>query len=440
MMIWMQALLVLLLILFNGVLSMAELAVVSSSKPRLKLLADRGSRGARAALALAEDTASFLSTIQIGITLIGVLAGAVGGATLAEGIGALLDRLPAVAPHGETVAMVLVVMVITLLSIVVGELVPKQLALRQPERIAVTVAPALRWLLRVARPAVRVLDVASGFMLRLAGGASNQSPSITEEEVRAAIHEGAEAGVLKQFEKEMLSGVMRLADRRAELIMTAREDLATVNLDHTTAEIWAAVAATRHTRLIAERGSPPQVVGMLQAKDLLALQLAGGEPDFAGILCQPPRVGLDLPATEALQLLRTTSAHLLLVVDDSDEVAGIVTVADVLKAIIGELGEANPEAPTMRQQEPGVWIIDGSMLIDVVSDRLGLVSLPAERSFDSLAGFLLWQLERLPEEGEQVVFDGHRFEVIDMDGPRIDKVLVRREPDDPATDDELAGG
>jgi len=440
MVIWLQALMVLLLILLNGVLSMAELAVVSSSKPRLKLLADRGSRGARAALALAEDTTSFLSTIQIGITLIGVLAGAVGGATLAEGIGAVLDRFPAVAPHGEAVAMVLVVMAITLLSIVVGELVPKQLALRQPERIAVTVAPALRWLLRVARPAVRVLDVASGFMLRMAGGSENASPTITEEEVRAAIHEGAEAGVLKQFEKEMLSGVMRLADRRAELIMTACEDLATVNLDLSTAEIWAAVAATRHTRLIALRGVPGTVVGVLQAKDLLALQLAGGEPDFASVLCQPPRVGLDLPATEALQLLRKTSAHLLLVVDDADEVAGIVTVADVLKAIIGDLGEENPAEPTMRQREPGVWIIDGSMLIDVVSDRLSLVSLPAERSFDSLAGFLLWQLERLPVEGEEVVFDGHVFEVLDMDGPRIDKVLARRQAQAHAADDELAGG
>lgn len=336
--------------------------------------------------------------------------------------------------------MVLVVMVITLLSIVVGELVPKQLALRQPERIAVRVAPALRWLLRVARPAVRILDMASGFMLRLAGGSGSPSPSITEEEVRAAIHEGAEAGVLKQFEKEMLSGVMRLADRRAELIMTAREDLATVNLDRSSAEIWAAVAATRHTRLIAERGVPPRVAGMLQAKDLLALQLAGGAPDFEGILCQPPRVGLDLPATEALQLLRNNSAHLLLVVDESDEVAGIVTVADVLKAIIGDLGEVGPEQPTMREQEPGVWLIDGSMLIDVVSDRLGLVSVPAERSFDSLAGFLLWQLERLPTEGEQVVFDGHLFEVIDMDGPRIDKVLVRRQPENHPADDELAGG
>ena len=233
---------------------------------------------------------------------------------------------------------------------------------------------------------------------------------------------------------------MRLADRRAELIMTAREDLATVNLDLATTEIWTAVAATRHTRLIALRGAPPTVVGVLQAKDLLALQLAGGEPDFGSVLCEPPRVGLDLPATEALQLLRNTSAHLLLVVDEADELAGIVTVADVLKAIIGDLGEANPAEPTMRQREHGAWIIDGSMLIDVVSDRLGLVSLPADRSFDSLAGFLLWQLERLPHEGEQVVFDGHLFEVIDMDGPRIDKVLVRRQPEDHSADDELAGG
>ena len=440
MVIWFQALTVFLLIVVNGMLAMAELAVVSSSKPRLKLLADRGSRGARIALALAEDTTSFLSTIQVGITLIGVLAGAVGGATLAEEIGGILDRVPRIAPHGEAVAMTLVVMAITLLSIVIGELVPKQLALRQPERIAVAVAPALRWLLRVARPAVRILDVASGFVLRLAGAGDSSSQAITEEEVRAAIHEGAQAGVLKQFEKEMLSGVMRLADRRAELIMTAREDLATVSLDASPEDIWQAVEATSHTRIIAERGAPPRVVGVLQAKDLLSQKLGAGPVDFDRILCQPPRVGLDLPATEALQLIRNTSAHLLLVVDDADEVAGIVTITDVLKAILGDLGEFDPEEPTMRARDDASWLIDGTMLIDIVSDRLGLVSLPVDRSFDSLAGFLLWQFERLPEEGERIQFDGHLFEVIDMDGPRIDKVLVTRLPDSHAEGDELAGG
>ena len=440
MVIWFQALTVFLLIVLNGMLAMAELAVVSSSKPRLKLLADRGSRGARIALALAEDTTSFLSTIQVGITLIGVLAGAVGGATLAEEIGGILDRVPWIAPHGEAVAMTLVVMAITLLSIVIGELVPKQLALRQPERIAVAVAPALRWLLRVARPAVRILDVASAFVLRLAGAGDSSSQAITEEEVRAAIHEGAQAGVLKQFEKEMLSGVMRLADRRAELIMTAREDLATVSLDASPEDIWQAVEATNHTRIIAERGAPPRVVGVLQAKDLLSQKLGAGPVDFDRILCQPPRVGLDLPATEALQLIRNTSAHLLLVVDDADEVAGIVTITDVLKAILGDLGEFDPEEPTMRARDDASWLIDGTMLIDIVSDRLGLVSLPVDRSFDSLAGFLLWQFERLPEEGERIQFDGHLFEVIDMDGPRIDKVLVTRLPDSHAEGDELAGG
>ncbi len=441
MIIWLQAAAVFLLIVLNGLLSMAEMAVVSSSKPRLKLLADRGSRGARVALELAEDPASFLSTVQIGITLIGVLAGAVGGATLAEGIGALLNHhLPAIKPHGEAVAMVIVVVCITLLSIVVGELVPKQLALRKPERTAVIMAPALSWLLRTARPAVQVLDVASGFLLRLCGAGDSAQPSITEAEVRAAIHEGAQAGVLNKMEKEMLSGVMRLADRRAELIMTARADLAVVNLDASTDEIWQGISATRHTRLIAVRGEPPQVLGVLQVKDLLGLKLRGGDIDFDAILCQPPRVGLNLPATEALQQLRATTAHLLFVEDETGAVAGIVTIVDVMKAIIGELEGGDPAAPTMRARDESSWLIDGGMLIDLVSDRLGLVSLPAQRSFDSLAGFLLWQLERLPEEGEKVYFDGHVFEVIDMDGPRIDKVIVTRQPDGLGRDNELAGG
>lgn len=439
-MIWLQAGVVVLLIVLNGMLSMSELAVVSSSKPRLKLLADRGSRGARVALGLIEDPGSFLSTVQIGITLIGVLTGAVGGATLAAGVGEILNHYAWIAPRGEAAAMALVVVSITLLSIVIGELVPKQLALRDPERIAVIVAPVLRWLLRLARPAVRMLNVASRFVLRLAGTMGNNSPSITEEEVRAAINEGARAGVLKQIEKEMLSGVMRLADRRVELIMTELDALRVVDLALPSAAVWRAVAATQHTRLIAVRGDPRHVVGLLQTRDLLGLRLQERDEDFASILFHPPRVGLDLPATEALERLRNTTAHMLFVVDEFDQVAGIVTVADILKAIIGDLGEANPATPTMCVREAGSWLIDGGMLIDVVSDRLGLVSLPAERNFDSLAGFLLWRLERLPEEGERVRLDGYEFEVVDMDGPRIDKVMVTRLPVAVGLDDDLAGG
>lgn len=439
-MIWLQAAAVFLLIVLNGMLSMSELAVVSSSKPRLKLLADRGSRGARVALGLIDDPGSFLSTVQIGITLIGVLTGAVGGATLAGGVGAMLNQYAWIAPRGEAVAMALVVVIITLLSIVIGELVPKQLALRNPERIAVIVAPPLRWLLQIARPAVQLLDVASRFMLKLAGSVGNNSPSITEEEVRAAIDEGARAGVLKQIEREMLSGVMRLADRRVELIMTELDALTVVDLALPSAAVWRAVAASQHTRLIAVRGDPHHVVGLLQTRDLLGLRLRDEFDDIAAILFHPPRVGLDLPATEALDRLRNTTAHMLFVVDQFDRVAGIVTVADILKAIIGDLGEVDAATPTMFARDAASWLIDGGMLIDVVSDRLGLVSLPSERNFDSLAGFLLWRLERLPEEGERVRLDGYEFEVVDMDGPRIDKVLVTRLPETIGMDDDLAGG
>ena len=437
-MIWLQALAVFLLIVLNGALAMAEMAVVSANRTRLKLMADRGSRGARIALALAEDTTSFLSTVQVGITLIGVLAGAVGGATLAEGLGAILDRIPWVAPHGETVAMAFVVMVITLVSIVVGELVPKQLALRDPERLAAVMAPVLRWVLRVARPAVRLLDIGSGLLLRLLGVSGEQDSAITEAEVRAAIHEGARAGVLKELEKEMLSGVMRLADRRAELLMTALEDLVTVDLGQSAEVVWQQLAEAPHTRLVALRDG--EVVGVLQTRDALALVLQDRRAAIGEALSHPPRVALDLPATEAMELLRTTAAHMLFVVDAEDAVVGIVTLADIVKAIVGDLAGTRGEAPTVVARADGSWLIDGGALIDLVADRLGLATLPAERSFDSVAGFLLWQFERFPEEGESLQFEGYQFEVIDMDGPRIDKVLVTRVIDPTAPDDELAGG
>ena len=437
-MIWLQALAVFLLIVLNGALSMAEMAVVSANRTRLKLMADRGSRGARIALALAEDTASFLSTVQVGITLIGVLAGAVGGATLAEGLGGRLDEFPLIAPHGETVAMALVVMVITLVSIVVGELVPKQLALRDPERLAATMAPVLRWVLRMARPAVRLLDIGSAVLLRLLGVQGEQDNAITEAEVRAAIHAGARAGVLKEMEKEMLSGVMRLADRRAELLMTALEDLVTVDLEQPAETVWQQLAEARHTRLVAVRGE--SVVGVLQTRDALALVLRDRRAAIAGALSHPPRVALDLPATEAMELLRSSSAHMLFVVDEDDAVVGIVTLADIVKAIVGDLAGTGDEAPEMVARADGSWLIDGGALIDLVADRLGLATLPEERGFDSVAGFLLWQFERFPEEGEHLQFEGYQFEVIDMDGPRIDKVLVTRVIDPTEPDDELAGG
>lgn len=439
-MIWLQVGVVLLLIVINGALAMAEMSVVSSNRHRLKLLADRGSRGARIALALAEDPGRFLSTVQIGITLVGVLAGAFGGATLSGPLAAALDRVPAIAPYGEVVAMFVVVVGITFLSIVAGELVPKQLALRNPEPLAAAVALPMSWLLRVSGPAVTILQFSSQRVLALFGEHAAEAKGITEEEVKAVIHEGARAGVLKDLEKEMLSGVMRLADRRAELIMTEREHFATVDLDAPAAAIWTQIRATSHTRVVAVRGRPPRVVGVLEKGALLARLLDGQAADFAEALALPRRIGPTQPATAVLDALREDGAHMLFVADERDRVIGLITAADILHTIVPGFADRGADEGTIVRRDEGEWLVDGDLLVDELVDRLGFLTLPDDRSFDSVAGFMLWHLEHLPVEGEQVRADGFLFEVLDMDGPRIDKVLVRRLGVEASLEDALDSG
>ena len=439
-MMWVEIGVVLLLILFNGALAMAEMSVVSSNRHRLKLLADRGSRGARVALALAENPARFLSSVQIGITLVGVLAGAFGGATLSEHLAAALNALPFIDPYGEVAAMLIVVVGITFLSIVVGELVPKQLALRQPEKIASAVALPMRWFIRIVGPAVTVLQLASQGVLSLVGEHAGETQGITEEEVKAVIHEGARAGVLKDLEREMLSGVMRLADRRAELIMTEREHFVTVDLDEDPAAIWQHLRTTVHTRVIAVRGQPARVLGLLETRDVLARVLEGGQVDFEQLLVQPPRIPPGMSATALLEGLRDSRTHMLFVVDERDEVIGLITATDILNTIVPGFGARGEDEGAIMLRGEGEWLVDGDLLIDVLVDHLGFITLPADRSFDSVAGFVLWHLERLPVEGEQLRADGYLFEVLDMDGPRIDKVLVTRLDAGAALDDALDSG
>lgn len=439
-MMWFEIIIVLLLIIFNGALAMAELAVVSSNKHRLKMLADRGSRGGKIALALAEDPARFLSTVQIGITLVGVLAGAFGGATLSEQLGVTLDRFEFINPYGPLVAMLIVVVGITFLSIVIGELVPKQLALRNPERIAATMALPMSWILRLAWPAVKILEVASNAVLHLIGKQTSATQGITEEEVKAVIHEGARAGVLKNVERDMLSGVMRLADRRAELIMTEREHFTAVDLEAPSEQIWLHMRQTTHTRVIAVRGEASNVVGLLETREVLARLIEGGTVDFDQLLSQPPRIRPDLPATEALEILRTASSHMLFVVDAEDEVIGVVTALDILNAIVPGFGARSADEGTIVTRSENSWLVDGDLLIDVLADHLGLISVPKDRSFDSVAGFMLWHLEHLPVEGEVARIESYLFEVVDMDGPRIDKVLVTRLADSTVLDDALDSG
>ena len=420
-----ELLVILLLVMLNGILAMSELAVVSSRKSRLKVLADAGHRGAAVALDLVENPGRFLSTVQIGITLVGILAGAFGGATISEQLAANLDSYPQIVPFGEPIAIGVVVMGITYLSLILGELVPKQLALKNPERLASAMARPMIFLGKIAAPMVYFLELSSRLVLRLLGAQRTSDQTLTEEEIKAVVAEGVSAGTLKPEEKEMISGVMRLADWRVLAIMTPRSEVVYLDLDEGEDAIRRTLQESHFSRLLVARGGINRVLGIVQAKDLLNQTMAGGALDIESALCQPIIVHRDMLALQVLEIFRVSPIRLALVLDDSGAVDGIVTAADFLKAIVGGLAEADGSGDREAiQREDGSWLIDGDLNIDILKDLLGLREVPAERDFHTVAGLILWQIERVPAVGEHIDYGGYRFEVVDMDGRKIDKVLA----------------
>lgn len=416
-----------LLILFNGLLAMSELAVVSSRRARLKALLRRRARGARAALDLLDRPGRFLSTIQIGITLVGVLAGAFGGATFSEPLAGHLERLGLGAGTARETAFALVVTAITYLSLIVGELVPKQIALRDPETIARLVAPAMKLLARLARPLVWLLDLSSALVLRIVQARSPTAPAVTDDEIRALITEAASAGVVEPEEREMIAGVMRLADRGVRAIMTPRQSVDWIDLDAAPERIRAALRASVHSRLVAARGSIDNHVGLVTAKRLVDSLLDGAALDVAAQVEEALVIPDSIDALDAMEKLRASRQHAALVVDEFGSFQGIVTTTDLLSAIAGEFhrDEATPAVQALLRREDGSWLVDGALGVDELAEHIGL-HLPADRDYETAAGLVLNQLGRLPELGETTTLDGWQFEVVDLDGRRIDRLVVRR--------------
>ena len=417
---------VLALVLLNGYFAMSELAVVSARPARLDALARKGGRGARLALALARDPGRMLSTVQIGITLIGIVAGAFGGATLAEPMDDALARVPALAPFSAEIAYTLVVIAITYLSLIVGELVPKHLALRAPERIAALVAPAIDLLSRISTPAVWLLETSSRFVLRLLGSEAQPPETVTEEEVRTLIAEGTRTGVFHQQEQEMIGRVLRLADRPVRAIMTPRVELDWIDVEDDPATIARTIRESGHSRFLVGQGSLDDVLGVVHVRGLLQACLDGKALDVRAAL-RPALVLPDgTPVLRALEALRQARVSMALVVDEYGEVEGMVTGEDVLEAVVGDMPERRlGEEPAIVRREDGSMLMDGMLAVDEVKLTLGIDNLPDEEDYHTLAGFILAQLGRVPGEGASFVYGGWRFEVVDMDGRRIDKVLVR---------------
>jgi putative hemolysin len=417
---------ILVMIALNGYFAMSELAVISANRVRLKTLAETGARGAARALALKARPGRFLSTVQIGITLAGVFAGAYSGSTVAARLARFLEDLSVPASLSDSIALALVVAVITYLSLILGELVPKQIALRRAERIAATVAPSMAAISWLASPFASLLDASSRFVLHRLGTEAKPESLVTEEEIRTLVAEAEAVGVVEPEEKHMITRVMRLGDRPIRAIMTPRRDVDWIDLDAEDDEIRRTLRRTPHSRLAAAHGIVDAVVGIVQTKDILNAYLDGGPVDVRKLVRKAPIVPDGAPALDIVDVLKSSDVHVALVVDEHGTFEGIVTTADLLSAIAGEFreaGEAAPAGPVRR--EDGSWLFDGDLTVEDMTGVLG-IRVPEDREFHTVAGYMLSHFKRLPETGESFTADGWRFEVVDTDGRRIDKVLAEK--------------
>lgn len=412
------------LVVLNGVFALSELAIVSARRPRLKTLADQGRSGASTALALMEDSGRFLSTVQIGITLVGILAGAFSGAALGDRMTQILLAEGVPAGAAEPLGYGLVIGLITYLSIVIGELVPKQLALRNPERIACMIAPLMLVLSKIAAPAVWLLNASTRLIFSLFGPASKDGTTVTEEEIKMLVGEAESAGVIEEEERRMISGVLRLGDRTVRGLMTPRTDVDWIDLDDDEETIRALLVETPHSRLPVTEGTSDNVIGVIQSRELLASLLMGKPLDIRSHLERAPVIPDTLDALDALAVLRDSEVPMALVHDEYGHFEGIVTPADALEAIVGAFrSDTETPEPDAIRREDGSWLLAGSMPVDEMAETLG-VTLPESRSYHTVAGLVISEIQHLPNTGEHVEALGWRFEVVDLDGRRIDKVLA----------------
>lgn len=424
-MVYIEVLIVAVLIVVNGLLAMSELAVVSSRPARLKTMADKGSRGATSALKLSADPGRFLSTVQIGITLVGVLSGAFSGATLGQRLTAVL--VDAGMPNGiaDAVGVGAVVAVITYCSLIIGELVPKQIALRNPESVAARVAPAMSVLAIIGAPIVWFLDISGKTVLKLLGHKAESDDKVTDEEIKTIIAEAEGAGVIETDERAMIAGVMRLADRSVRGLMTPRTDVDWINILSDKESIRQSLIETSHSRLPAGEGSVDDMVGVIQTRELLAAILTGKTPDIKSFVRVAPIVHDNADALAVVTTLKEADVPMALVHDEYGHFEGVVTPADILEAITGVFKSDADEGPNAVQRDDGSWLLAGYMPADEMAETLRL-DLPEERDYETLAGFILMQMSHLPVTGETVDALGWRFEVVDLDGRRIDKVMATR--------------
>jgi putative hemolysin len=420
-----EILIILVLLLINGVLAMSEAALISARKVRLQQRANEGDKQAGAALKLMSTPNKFLSTVQIGITLVGVLSGAVGGASIVDFLSPVIAKVTALAPYSEEISFGLVVVLITYASLILGELVPKRLALQNPENIASAVARPMVAISTFFSPVVRILSISTDSVLRLLGIRASNEPPVTEEEIHVLLDQGTQAGVFEEAEQDMVAGVFSLSDRRVYSLMTPRTEIVWLDVRDSTEEILNKMSQGPFSRYPVCQGSLDNVLGIVKARDMLIRNLAGQPINLKETLSPAVFIPETTFGSRALEIFKEGNKEFLLVIDEYGGVTGLLTINDVLEEIVGdiEIGE-----PRVTQRQDGSWLLDGMLDIDEFKEIFSLKELPNEGDYETLAGFVMSTMGRIPRAADQFEWEGLRFEVVDMDARRIDKVLVTTLP------------
>jgi putative hemolysin len=426
---WIEVIIIFLLILANGLFAMTEIALVSVRKSRLEQRAEDGDESAKTALELLKSPNRFLSTVQVGISLVGVFAGALGGASLADQVAKWVDLIPVLTPYSHAIALVLVVLIITYFSLVIGELIPKRLALHSSERISLAAAKPMQFLAKAASPVISLLAFSTDLGLKILGVRAPQESPISNEEIMLLVEQGRKTGTIQDLEQDMVESIFRLGDRRADAIMTPRVNLIWLDIQESLESCIEKALGSSHSLFPVGDSSLDEIIGIVRAKELLGRRLNGEAVELAKIVIPPLFVPESMPALKVLELLKTPGNRAALVIDEYGGLQGMVTLSDVLQAIIGDIpipGESFE--PQVVEREDGSYLFDGQLQIDELKDILDLDDLPEENhaGFQTLGGFMMNQLGEIPTAGQFFEWDGLRFEVMDMDGRRVDKVLVQR--------------
>lgn len=421
-----EILLIFILLIINGLFSMSEIAVVSARRVRLQKRADEGDLGAQTAIELADEPDRFLSTVQIGITLVGILSGAFGGAAISARIVPYVQQISFLSAYAETISFAVVVLIITYFSLVIGELVPKNIALAAPETVASIFSRPMRFISKATSPLVWLLSASTNLLLKIFRLGDSNDAAVTEDEIRAMIAQGTSVGVFDESEKDLLENIIRLDDKRISALMKTRAEIAWIDINDSIENITRELSEFKYSRILVCEDDLDHIRGFVKAKHLLNLVLSGGKLDLESVLQQPVFAPTTNTALELLETFKTSSTHLAVVVDEFGTTQGLITINDIMEEIVGDFATNGIPKQSSFQREDGSWLLDGRLSIVEFTGILNLKELPAdEKSFyQTLAGFMIKRLEKLPSVGDKFEYNGYIFEVVDMDGKRVDEILV----------------